>query len=147
MENDIRAAATCAVIVLLFCLAWLPYATVALLGTFGRSDLVTPYASSLPALFAKSSAVYNPIVYAVMNQRFRNALRNMFGLGERPSNTGRHDRSPNFTNKITGYTRGKMKAAESNGMPNKATGATHPPLVIGPLHARVIARQCDSNEL
>ncbi|XP_055330708.1 melanopsin-like [Paramacrobiotus metropolitanus] len=83
--SDIRAATTCAVIVALFCLAWTPYACVALTGTFGHADLLNPYASSVPSFFAKSSAIYNPIVYALMNERFRTAVLVMLRLRREPS--------------------------------------------------------------
>nr|QYF06625.1 rhabdomeric opsin [Paramacrobiotus richtersi] len=86
--SEVKAATTCAVIVGLFCLAWTPYALVALISTFGRPDLVSPYVNSLPALFAKASAVYNPIVYALMNERFRRAVLVMLRL-RRPSSRHR----------------------------------------------------------
>lgn len=72
-------------ITLLFCFSWLPYACIALLSTFGQSDLVTPYVTTLPGLFAKTSVIYNPIVYAIMNDRFRNEILCLVRLRKKPS--------------------------------------------------------------
>nr|QYF06626.1 rhabdomeric opsin [Macrobiotus pallari] len=80
MASEIRAAVTCAIIVTLFSLAWLPYAIIALISTFGHPEIVTPYVNSLPALFAKTNTIYNPIVYALMNERFRNAVWSLLRL-------------------------------------------------------------------
>ncbi|GAU92194.1 hypothetical protein RvY_04307 [Ramazzottius varieornatus] len=68
-DNDVKAATTCAIIVVLFVLAWGPYTVVALIGIWGDQSLVTPYSNALPVLFCKTSAVYNPVVYALMNER------------------------------------------------------------------------------
>ncbi|OWK57611.1 Pinopsin [Lonchura striata] len=57
------------VMVLCFLLCWLPYAAVALLATFGQPGLITPAASIIPANLAKSSTVYNPIIYVFLNKQ------------------------------------------------------------------------------
>jgi 7 transmembrane receptor (rhodopsin family) len=79
MNNDIRASITCGIIVGLFFLAWTPYAVVALIGVFGDQSRLTPMVNALPSLFAKSSAVFNPIVYAFMNNKFRQAILSLIG--------------------------------------------------------------------
>ncbi|XP_039583861.1 pinopsin-like [Passer montanus] len=56
--------------VLCFLLCWLPYAAVALLATFGQPGLITPAASIVPAILAKSSTVYNPVIYMFLNKQF-----------------------------------------------------------------------------
>nr|XP_015216566.1 PREDICTED: pinopsin-like isoform X2 [Lepisosteus oculatus] len=55
--------------VICFLLCWLPYGIVALLATFGKSGLVTPEASIIPSLLAKSSTVFNPIIYIFLNKQ------------------------------------------------------------------------------
>ncbi|NXR13924.1 OPSP protein, partial [Semnornis frantzii] len=57
------------VMVICFLLCWLPYATVALIATFGKPGLITPAASIIPSLLAKSSTVYNPIIYVFLNKQ------------------------------------------------------------------------------
>uniref|UniRef100_A0A8C3MYZ0 Uncharacterized protein n=1 Tax=Geospiza parvula TaxID=87175 RepID=A0A8C3MYZ0_GEOPR len=59
------------VMVLCFLLCWLPYAAVALLATFGQPGLISPAASIVPAILAKSSTVYNPIIYVFLNKQVR----------------------------------------------------------------------------
>jgi hypothetical protein len=54
-----------AIMVCLFIVSWLPYALIAQFGILGLSNLVTPYTAEIPVLLAKSSAVWNPIVYAL----------------------------------------------------------------------------------
>ncbi|GAU92241.1 hypothetical protein RvY_04346-4, partial [Ramazzottius varieornatus] len=80
-DNDVKAATTCAIIVVLFVLAWGPYTVVALIGIWGDQSLVTPYSNALPVLFCKTSAVYNPVVYALMNKRFRSVVWSFFQHG------------------------------------------------------------------
>ena len=79
MGNDIKACRTCATIVALFLVAWTPYLIIALIGVFGDRTLVTPMVNAIPSLFAKSSCVYNPIVYALKNQKFRRAILSLMG--------------------------------------------------------------------
>ncbi|NWQ87990.1 OPSP protein, partial [Burhinus bistriatus] len=57
------------VMVICFLLCWLPYATVALIATFGKPGLITPAASIIPSILAKSSTVYNPIIYIFLNKQ------------------------------------------------------------------------------
>ena len=54
----------------LFCLAWTPYSILVMLGQYSTdiSNYVTPFSSSLPIIFAKSSCVYNPIVGFIGNR-------------------------------------------------------------------------------
>ena len=44
---------------------------ISMLGTWHDSSFVTPLMSELPILMAKSSAVYNPIIYALSHPRYR----------------------------------------------------------------------------
>uniref|UniRef100_A0A8C5TPE2 G-protein coupled receptors family 1 profile domain-containing protein n=1 Tax=Malurus cyaneus samueli TaxID=2593467 RepID=A0A8C5TPE2_9PASS len=57
------------VMVVCFLLCWLPYAAVALIATFGKPGLISPAASIVPAILAKSSTVYNPIIYVFLNKQ------------------------------------------------------------------------------
>nr|QEQ50489.1 rhabdomeric opsin [Maritigrella crozieri] len=77
-KSDIQAAKTSVTIFVLFFLSWFPYALVALMSLVGRRDHLTPFTSEIPVLFAKSSAVYNPIVYALTHPKFRLQLEKKF---------------------------------------------------------------------
>ena len=78
MKSEVKVAQVSGVVVALFCLAWVPYAIVALIGAAGRGELITPIASLIPAMFAKSAVVYNPLVYAVTMNRFKHRMQACF---------------------------------------------------------------------
>ncbi|XP_061560584.1 opsin-5 isoform X1 [Phycodurus eques] len=46
-----------------FLIAWIPYAVVSVISAFGEPDSVPIPVSVVPTLLAKSSAMYNPIIY------------------------------------------------------------------------------------
>ncbi|CAG13007.1 unnamed protein product, partial [Tetraodon nigroviridis] len=48
-----------------FLIAWIPYAVVSVISAFGEPDSVPIPVSVIPTLLAKSSAMYNPIIYQV----------------------------------------------------------------------------------
>lgn len=50
-----------------FLIAWIPYAVVSVISAFGEPDLVPIPVSVIPTLLAKSSAMYNPIIYQVVD--------------------------------------------------------------------------------
>ncbi|XP_044076875.1 vertebrate ancient opsin-like [Siniperca chuatsi] len=58
------------IMVVCYLLCWLPYGIMALLATFGPPGLVTPEASIIPSLLAKTSTVINPVIYVFMNKQF-----------------------------------------------------------------------------
>lgn len=54
--------------IILFLMAWTPYSIFALVEQFG-SGFGDPSLAVLPALLAKSSICYNPIIYVGMNSQ------------------------------------------------------------------------------
>lgn len=58
--------------ILAFLVAWIPYAVFALVEQFGDPELISPALAILPALIAKSSICYNPVIYVGMNTQVRN---------------------------------------------------------------------------
>lgn len=73
IKREIKVIKSVVLCVVLFCLSWAPYAIMVLLAQFGNNieDYITPLSTSLPALFAKTSAIYNPIVYTLTNNGCR----------------------------------------------------------------------------
>ncbi|KAJ3586254.1 hypothetical protein NHX12_012654 [Muraenolepis orangiensis] len=57
-----------------FLSAWTPYAIVSMWAAFGQPENVPPMAFALAAMFAKSSTLYNPIVYLAFKPNFRRSL-------------------------------------------------------------------------
>ncbi|XP_014843546.1 PREDICTED: parapinopsin-like [Poecilia mexicana] len=59
------------VMVLAFLVTWLPYAAMALAVIMDSSLYIDPVIATIPVYLAKSSTVYNPIIYIFMNRQFR----------------------------------------------------------------------------
>ncbi|XP_053739692.1 opsin-5-like [Synchiropus splendidus] len=57
-----------------FFMAWSPYAIVSMWAAFGRIEDIPPMAFALPAMFAKSSTIYNPIIYLTLRPNFRKVI-------------------------------------------------------------------------
>ncbi|XP_072263542.1 opsin-5 [Pyxicephalus adspersus] len=52
-----------------FLIAWIPYAVVSVWSAFGRPDSVPIEISVIPTMLAKSAAMYNPIIYQVIDYK------------------------------------------------------------------------------
>lgn len=59
----------CILMVLGFLVAWTPYATFAGWIFLNKGAAFTALTAALPAFFAKSSALYNPVIYVLMNKQ------------------------------------------------------------------------------
>ncbi|XP_065563422.1 pinopsin-like [Artemia franciscana] len=70
------------IMVITFLFSWTPYAIVSLLEAFGdKSNLqLHPSFVTIPSLFAKSSVIFNPLVYAGLNTQFQKVWRRIFHL-------------------------------------------------------------------
>lgn len=66
--------------VTVFFLCWAPYCIVSLMATAQGKPVLSGAASLFPELTAKSSVVFNPMVYTFMNSKFRYTLKNMLRL-------------------------------------------------------------------
>ena len=49
----------------------MPYGVIAMMATFGPPNIISPVASVVPSLLAKSSTVINPVIYILMNKQVR----------------------------------------------------------------------------
>lgn len=62
-----------------FVIAWAPYAVVSFLFIFHKDNwYMAPEGFVFPALFAKSSHIYNPFIYFYFNKTFQQELRCLF---------------------------------------------------------------------
>ncbi|MEQ2228165.1 hypothetical protein ILYODFUR_006097 [Ilyodon furcidens] len=57
-----------------FFAAWSPYAIVSMWAAFGDFEDIPPLAFAMPAMFAKSSTIYNPIIYLMLRPNFRGIM-------------------------------------------------------------------------
>ncbi|XP_068135167.1 opsin-5 isoform X2 [Hyperolius riggenbachi] len=67
---EIRLTKVAMLICVGFLIAWIPYAVVSIWSAFGRPDSVPIEVSVIPTLLAKSSAMYNPIIYQIIDCKF-----------------------------------------------------------------------------
>ncbi|TNN40527.1 Opsin-5 [Liparis tanakae] len=61
-----------------FVVCWSPYAVVSMWSVFHDSASIPPGVSLLPCLFAKSSTVYNPLIYYIFSQSFRKEVKQLW---------------------------------------------------------------------
>ncbi|XP_075875856.1 opsin 7, group member a [Nelusetta ayraudi] len=63
-----------------FFAAWSPYAVVSMWAAFGHIDNIPPLAFAMPAMFAKSSTIYNPIIYLTLRPNIRKVMCRDLGI-------------------------------------------------------------------
>ncbi|XP_056600832.1 opsin 4xb [Triplophysa dalaica] len=74
MKSEWRLAKIAALVIVVYVLSWAPYACVTLVAWAGYANILTPYSKTLPAILAKSSAIYNPFIYAIVHSKYRATL-------------------------------------------------------------------------
>lgn len=73
---EVQVARMVVLMVLAFLLTWLPYASMALAVVVDSTLYIDPITASIPVYLAKSSTVYNPIIYIFMNRQVFSPLIN-----------------------------------------------------------------------
>ncbi|XP_051552365.1 melanopsin-A-like isoform X1 [Myxocyprinus asiaticus] len=74
MRSEWKLAKIAAVVIVVYVLSWAPYACVTLIAWAGHASILSPYSKTLPAVLAKSSAIYNPFIYAIVHTKYRATL-------------------------------------------------------------------------
>lgn len=59
------------VMVIAYLVCWVPYASVAGYIFANQGAEFGPVAMTIPAFFAKSAALYNPVIYIILNRQVR----------------------------------------------------------------------------
>lgn len=62
------------ILIVAFVVAWSPYAVLCLWTIFAAPSTVPPFLTLIPPLFAKSSTVFNPLIYFLTNPKLRTAI-------------------------------------------------------------------------
>ncbi|KAM5171424.1 pinopsin-like [Mantella aurantiaca] len=70
-EEELRVVIMVFFMVIAFLICWLPYTIFALIVVINPTLYIPPLAATLPTYFAKTSPVYNPIIYIFLNKQFR----------------------------------------------------------------------------
>ncbi|XP_056423396.1 melanopsin-B-like [Hyla sarda] len=74
MRNEWKMAKIAFVIIIVYVLSWSPYACVTLIAWAGHGKSLTPYSKTVPAVIAKASAIYNPIIYGIIHPKYRETI-------------------------------------------------------------------------
>ncbi|XP_061430088.1 pinopsin-like [Lethenteron reissneri] len=70
-REEMRAAVMVLAMVGAFMACWLPYTVLALCVVLSPGTQIPPLVATLPMYFAKTSPIYNPIIYFFLNRQFR----------------------------------------------------------------------------
>ena len=70
MRREIKLVKMILIMVFMFCLSWMPYSFISLYAQYGANltRIVTPVTTSVSVMLAKSSSLYNPIIYTLSNK-------------------------------------------------------------------------------
>ncbi|XP_075057734.1 melanopsin-B-like [Mixophyes fleayi] len=74
IKNEWKMAKIALVIIIVYVLSWSPYACVTLIAWAGNGKYLTPYSKTVPAVLAKASAIYNPIIYGIIHPKYRETI-------------------------------------------------------------------------
>jgi r-opsin len=72
---EMRIAKIAIINITLWIFAWTPFTVICILGTWGSPTYITALVSEIPIVCAKTSAVYNPIIYALSHPKYRECLK------------------------------------------------------------------------
>ncbi|XP_076815012.1 blue-sensitive opsin-like [Clavelina lepadiformis] len=78
-RSDTQATKMVMLMVAAFLICWLPYAGFAMYNVFNLDSQMDFALGSIPAYFAKSALIYNPLIYVGLNRQFRKCVIRMFG--------------------------------------------------------------------
>ncbi|XP_035862929.1 opsin 4xa isoform X4 [Sander lucioperca] len=74
IKTEWKLAKIAFVVIIVYVLSWSPYACVTLIAWAGYGSILNPYSRAVPAVIAKASAIYNPIIYAIIHSKYRNTM-------------------------------------------------------------------------
>ena len=78
MKTEKKMAFLILAMIAVFLISWTPYAMVSLISATGHKDMIGALGASIPAYFAKSSCIYNPIIYVLLFKTFRQKMFSLF---------------------------------------------------------------------
>ncbi|XP_042355542.1 parapinopsin-like [Plectropomus leopardus] len=84
-KGEMKVAFMVILMVLTFLISWMPYASLAMLVVYNPEVEIHPLVGTVPVYLAKSSTVYNPIIYIYLNKQFRKHAVPFLLCGREPS--------------------------------------------------------------
>lgn len=73
-KSEMKVASMVVLMVLTFMISWLPYASLAMVVVYDPDVKISPLVGTVPVYLAKSSTVYNPLIYIYLNKQVRYTL-------------------------------------------------------------------------
>ncbi|XP_071455747.1 rhodopsin-like [Hetaerina americana] len=140
-SNAVRTAEVILTLVLLFLISWTPYTVVSMIGQFGDVERVTPWAATLPAIFAKASVIYNPIVYGLSHPHFRSSVRQYLSACTTAASAG-HGTTASFMRRHSPQAPMKRKAEAAATIAEVASPA---PSVVSAPPAAIMVSDCEAD--
>ncbi|XP_063330129.2 parapinopsin-like [Pelmatolapia mariae] len=83
-KGEMKVASMVILMVLTFLISWMPYATLAMLVVYNPDVKIHPLVGTVPVYLAKSSTVYNPIIYIYLNKQFHKYAVPFLMCGKEP---------------------------------------------------------------
>ncbi|XP_036375627.1 parietopsin [Megalops cyprinoides] len=80
-EEDERAVRMVLAMIGAFFVCWLPYTALSMVVVIDPDLYIPPLVATLPMYFAKTSPVYNPIIYFLANKQFRDCTLEVLSCG------------------------------------------------------------------
>nr|AXN75761.1 opsin [Sagartia elegans] len=74
-QSQIRVTRVIIASIVAFVVSWSPYCAISLAAMFRHRHVLKYGEAEIPELLAKSSVIYNPIIYTIMSRQFRANLR------------------------------------------------------------------------
>ena len=68
-KGEMKVAFMVVLMVLTFLISWMPYAGLAMLVVYNPDVQIHPLVGTVPVYLAKSSTVYNPLIYIYLNKQ------------------------------------------------------------------------------
>ncbi|XP_041946137.1 parapinopsin-like [Alosa sapidissima] len=96
-KAEAKVACMVVAMVLAFLVSWMPYSVLALVVVFDPEVKVGPLVAMLPVYLAKSSTVYNPLIYIFMNKQFQKYAVPFLFCGWSPWELEESDAEPHTT--------------------------------------------------
>ena len=81
-RRELRATKTVILCISLFGITWLPYVILILFCQFENEfeRFINPVTLTLPSLFAKTSTIFNPLIYTLVNPECKSHIKRLLGI-------------------------------------------------------------------
>ncbi|XP_043084222.1 parietopsin isoform X3 [Puntigrus tetrazona] len=81
LEDNEHAVRMVLAMIIAFFVCWLPYTAISVVVVVDPEIYIPPLVATMPMYFAKTSPVYNPIIYFLTNKRFRESSLEILSCG------------------------------------------------------------------